>query len=259
MPMKTLSARKISKEGVFAAIPVVLLAILLFGCALLIPFLWLKVNKLQTQVTSLGSLVTTMEASYSFTSTAANKPVPPVTASDHILGNPSAKVVIVEYADLECPFCKEFSPVLQEAEQSFGGQVALVYRTYPLSFHQNAEKEAEAQECAAAQGGNNAFWKYTDAIFTQTTSNGTGFALDALAPLAGQQGLNETTFATCLNSGMYASKVSQTEAAGSAAGVAGTPTSFVIKHGAVVQTIPGALPYDQVKTILQTALTSGKA
>src|SRR3989338_10777253 len=75
----------------------------------------------------------------------------PVTSDDHMLGNPKADVVIVEYSDTECPFCKQFHVTLKRVMAEYGnaGKVAWVYRTFPLvSLHSKARKEAEALECA---------------------------------------------------------------------------------------------------------------
>ena len=75
----------------------------------------------------------------------------PLSSEDHILGNPKADVVIVEYSDLECPYCKLFQPTLQRVMDEYGkdGKVAWVYRHFPIdSLHPKAPKEAEASECA---------------------------------------------------------------------------------------------------------------
>ena len=83
--------------------------------------------------------------------------VRPVDSTDHIVGNPSAKIMVVEYADLECPYCKDFHITMHQIMDFYGegGEVAWVYRPFPLAqIHSKAPKEAEAAECAAAQGGN---------------------------------------------------------------------------------------------------------
>lgn len=89
----------------------------------------------------------------------------PVSADDHILGNPSAKIVIVEYSDLDCPFCKSFHNTMHQIIKE-DGDVAWVYRHYPIpQLHPNAPKKAEETECAYDQKGNEGFWKYADKIF----------------------------------------------------------------------------------------------
>src|SRR3989344_8885608 len=96
----------------------------------------------------------------------------PVTEKDHILGNRNAELVIVEYSDTECPFCKVFHNTMKEVISAYGGEVAWVYRHFPIaSLHSKASKEAEATECAAELGGNNMFWKYIDRLFEITVSN----------------------------------------------------------------------------------------
>src|SRR5437868_3213524 len=84
-----------------------------------------------------------------------------VTSDDHILGNPNAPVVIVEYSDTECPFCKQFHTTLRRVMTEYGkdGKVAWVYRHFPIdSLHSKARKEAEALECANELGGSVKFW-----------------------------------------------------------------------------------------------------
>ncbi len=179
---------------------------------------------------------------------------PEVTDKDYYRGSKDAKVVLVEYSDLECPFCKSFHPTMQQVIEEYGDKVKWVYRHFPLSFHANAQKEAEAAECAGKLGGNDAFWKYVDAIFEQTTSNGTGFALDKLTPLANELGLNEASFKQCLDSGEMAQKVKDQMDQGTEEGVSGTPGTIVIDTIGDTQLIPGALPYDQVKIYIDTAL-----
>jgi len=187
----------------------------------------------------------------------ATKPVgqmPPVTSQDHIRGSASAAVTLVEYSDYECPFCKQFQPSLQRLIQEESGKVRWVYRQFPLSFHQNAEKESEAGECVAELGGNDAFWNFTDKIYKRTTSNGTGFALTDLPGLAAEVGVARKPFEDCLNSGKYATIVQQSESGGSAAGIDGTPGTFLINKQGKTQLIPGAVPYEQLKQAVESML-----
>lgn len=99
--------------------------------------------------------------------TLAFRPVDP--QRDHIRGSRDAPVTLLEYSDLECPFCKQFHTTLQRATQEYDGKVRWVYRHFPLdALHSKARKEAEAAECAAAQGK---FWEFLDRLFAVAPSN----------------------------------------------------------------------------------------
>ena len=89
--------------------------------------------------------------------------LPPITAEDHIYGNPDAEVKIVEYSDFECPYCKAFNPTLKRIVTESNGHVAWVYRHWPL--HQHSLEKLIAAECVAKLAGNDAFWKYGELLF----------------------------------------------------------------------------------------------
>ena len=183
---------------------------------------------------------------------AAKKPV--LTDDDRIRGNKDAKVAIIEYSDYECPYCKRFHPVMLQVMNEFKDKVKWVYRDFPLSFHQNAQKEAEAGRCIYELGGVDAFWKFTDAVFDRTTSNGTGFALDKLGPLAKEVGVDQAKFQSCLDSGKYTKAVQEQEAMGVSEGVTGTPGNIILAANGDTQLIPGALPFEQLKPMIDEAL-----
>lgn len=175
----------------------------------------------------------------------------PDPKTDHWKGDKNARFVMVENSDLECPFCKSWHPTAQRLLDENKGQVAWVFRNFPLSFHQNAQKEAEAAECVADLGGNDKYWKFVDTIFERTTSNGTGFALDKLGPLAKEVGVDQNKFQDCLDSDKFAKKVQDDLNKGSAEGVAATPTTVIydMKTGNT-KVIEGALPYESAKATL---------
>lgn len=178
----------------------------------------------------------------------------PIGRDEHILGNPNAKVVIVEYSDTECPFCKMFHSTMHQAIQQKGNDVAWVYRHYPIAqLHPKAFHEAEATECAWEQGGNETFWKYTDELYARTESNN---KLDVaeLPKIAKDIGLDVPSFNNCLASGKYTAKVQSDLDNGSEIGVNGTPSSFILKNGKVVDTMPGALPIGSVMQKIEQAL-----
>ena len=89
--------------------------------------------------------------------------VPPVDATDHITGSPTAPVTIIEYSDYECPYCARFHPILEQIVSESNGSVNWVYRHWPI--HQNSMQKLVAAECVAQLKGNDAFWKYSDLLF----------------------------------------------------------------------------------------------
>ncbi len=187
--------------------------------------------------------------------TPKNIVIPAISADDHILGNPDAKVIIVEYSDLECPFCKQFHATMHTLMDEFGkdGRVAWVYRHFPLpSLHPKAPKEAEATECVAELGGNVKFWQYIDKIYEVTPSNN-GLDLALLPKIAGDIGIDKVAFQTCLDSGRYTKKVEGQFNDAVTAGGQGTPYSVVIAGGEKVP-VEGAYPLATMRAIVNTAL-----
>jgi protein-disulfide isomerase len=178
------------------------------------------------------------------------KKVRRVSASrDHVYGNPNAPVSLIEYSDFECPFCKRFHATANEIVDAYGGKVNWVYRHFPLSMHNpGAQKEAEASECVAQLGGNDAFWKFANAIYARTKSNGNGFPLDQLVPLGKEIGLDEKLLKECIDAAKYASRVQEDLDEGIQVGITGTPANFLLRHdtGEVILKV-GAQPSDAIK------------
>ncbi|MEK7514313.1 MAG: thioredoxin domain-containing protein [Patescibacteria group bacterium] len=157
-----------------------------------------------------------------------------VTANDHLIGSPDAPIILVEFSDTECPFCKQYHATLHTlVNESKDQSLTWVYRHFPIpQLHPKAPREAQALECAAELGGSDGFWKYTDELYRITPSN------DGLDPLelpaiATRSGINATAFNTCLESGKYASKVEADRAEAITAGGRGTPFSVVVLKNAL--------------------------
>lgn len=181
--------------------------------------------------------------------------VAPISEDDHILGNPNADIIIVEYSDTECPYCKQFHFTMHRIIDEYGkeGKVAWVYRHFPLpQLHKKAPKEAEATECAAELGGNPAFWKYIDRLFEITPSND-GLDPAELPQIAEYIGLNRTLFEECLDSGKYADFIEESYQAAVDAGGRGTPYNIMIVGKEQIE-VPGAQPYETIKNVIDTIL-----
>lgn len=179
----------------------------------------------------------------------------PVTADDHIRGNPNAKLVIVEYSDFDCPFCKTFHTTMQKIMDEYGptGEVAWVYRHLPLtSLHPSAAHIAEASECVAELGGNDAFWKFSDMVFGERGINdSTNIAL--LPEFAVSAGVSDSEYKACLDSGRTRALIEEDVANAISIGARGTPYSVIIA-GEQMMTINGAQPYEQVKLLVEGLL-----
>jgi protein-disulfide isomerase len=173
--------------------------------------------------------------------------------NDFIYGKPDAIISIIEYSDFECPFCKQFGDIPIQVVDAMPNQVNLVWRNFPLPFHDPvASKEAIAAVCAAQQGGNDAFWKFARSIFESTRSNGQGMpsekGSDAIEALAKKQGLQIGQFNTCINSEAVKKQVQADLEDGANAGINGTPGIILINHKTGrFNVLAGAVPVEALK------------
>lgn len=175
----------------------------------------------------------------------------PVDDKDHIRGNKNAKITILEYSDLECPFCKQFQATMKQVMDNYKDNIRWVYRHFPLdSLHSKARKEAEASECAFEQGGDDAFWKFIDKVYEITPSNN-GLDPAQLPVIAKGLGLDQKKFEDCLASGRMAPKVTADSNDGVTAGAQGTPYAIAIVGDQKVP-IEGAYPFSDVKSIIDS-------
>jgi protein-disulfide isomerase len=189
------------------------------------------------------------------TNTQAKEKIRPVDATDYVRGNPNAPILIVEYSDYDCPFCKNFHVTMNKImdEYGVGGKVAWVYRQFPLAqLHPNAERISQAALCVGELGGNDAFWKYSDLIFEEREVN-EATNITKLPEYAEQVGVNKEQLLECLNSGKQQERLSASLSDGAKAGIQGTPQSFVIV-GNQMASIEGAQPYAVVKQIIDNLL-----
>lgn len=176
-----------------------------------------------------------------------------ISDKDHILGNLSAPIKIVEYSDTECPFCRQFHPVMHQIVADYGSQVAWIYRHFPLhNIHPKAIQEAEATECAAELGGNNAFWKYLDRLFEIRHSDVSNFVY--LLETAEYAGLEQAEFKKCFEQRKHAERVADDYNDAVKSGGRGTPYSIVVAPDGKKTALLGALSYDSIKTVVDTLL-----
>lgn len=182
-------------------------------------------------------------------------PIRTIDETDHIRGNPNAPIVIVEYSDFDCPFCKSYHDTLIQVLENYGvnGDVAWVYRHFPIEqLHPGAKRVAAASECVAELAGNNAFWKFADLAFGErgineptNTSRLTEFAVTA--------GASKPAFEECLSSERTVARVEADMEDAISAGAQGTPYSVVLV-GDQRGPINGAQPYGVVSQIIETLI-----
>lgn len=164
----------------------------------------------------------------------------PVSENDHIRGDlNTAEVLIVEFSDTECPFCKNFHNAMNKVMTKYPGKIAWVYRHFPLDMHPKARMEARATECVASLGGNDAFWKYLDNIFEVTPSNNK-LDQNLLPTMAVSAGVDKAAFDKCFASDTFDAKIEAQIQDGMKAGVQGTPHTIIVTKEGKQYPIKGA-------------------
>jgi len=174
-----------------------------------------------------------------------------VDETDHLFGNPNAAIKIVEFSDFECPFCSRFHPTLERVIKDFDGEVAWVYRHFPLkNIHAQAEPAAKASECVAELAGNDAFWTYSSQLFENQNRLGNSLYIE----LAAGVGISAVDMQSCLGSNRHVAKVQKDLQEALNAGGRGTPFSVVVTSDGQMVPFSGALPYDNVVGLINSLL-----
>lgn len=190
---------------------------------------------------------------------AADDPVPagdPADADDDaVLGDDSATVTIIEFTDYQCPFCsRHFTDTFGQIKTNYidTGKVKYVVRDFPLSFHPNAHIGAEAAECAGEQ---DKYFDMHEKLFTnQDAWSSMSDAKPTLKQYAKDLGLNTSKFNSCLDNGDMVAEVDADLAAGSAAGISGTPGFWIVSDDGQSKSISGAYPYATFQAAIDAML-----
>jgi len=153
------------------------------------------------------------------------------------LGNSKAPVVIVEFIDFKCPFCKQAMPIMYQVAKQYPDKVKIIIRHFPLeSVHPGAEKLSAVAYCADKQG---MFWQTYNAIYAGQEGFSDEITPGEISTLASGVGLNATILNNCLNDPATLTAVRVDFADGIYAGVRATPTFFV--NG---EKIEGVVPFN---------------
>lgn len=224
--------------------------VLVMGLVLgfVIGHLWTKVNVLENGTAKVaGETTDTAAAPAAPEEPKEMKIKKPDAAADHWKGSKDARFVHVEYSDFECPFCSKYHETFTQLEKEYEGKMAYVYRHFPLSFHPLAQPAAEASECIASLGGNDAFWTFHNDIFVAMPS----VTIEQLGDFAVKAGVDKGAFQTCYDSKKFTQKVKDQASEAQTAGVNATPTNVIYDMKTGKNTvIAGAYPFDQAKAII---------
>lgn len=170
-----------------------------------------------------------------------------------VLGDENAKVTVVEFSDLQCPYCKQFKDnTYPEIYDKYikTNKIKFAYRHYPLkTIHPNSQKASEATECANEQ---NKFWDYEEMLFKNQSSWSPLAAADAIntfTDYAGQLGLDTAQFRNCLETDKYQKNVDEDSNDGNKASVDGTPGFFI--NG---WRLTGAQPFSEFERLIEQEL-----
>lgn len=171
-------------------------------------------------------------------------------ANLHLRGSENAKLFLVEYSDYECPFCQNFHNTAKSVFNESNGDIAWVYKHFPLSFHPNALPSAIASECVAKIGGNEKFWQFSDMLFASQNN----LAASALSNHAKMLGIDMNQYNTCINDSAIKAKVEADQEEGTSFGVQGTPNTFLAKKVGnelvFIANINGAQPKTAVDALI---------
>ncbi len=152
------------------------------------------------------------------------KDVPPPTAANPSKGNPNGKIVIQEWSDFQCPFCKRVEPTIQQLMKEHPGKIKFVWHNFPLPFHHDAPLAAEAAMEVFHQKGSAGFWKFHDALYESQPAIKRA-DLERIAQQMG--GIDMAKFKKALDTMPYKDEIQKDQDVGKKAGISGTP-AFVI-------------------------------
>jgi protein-disulfide isomerase len=148
-----------------------------------------------------------------------------VRSDSNVLGPSGAKATLVEFGDFQCPACSRVEPVIQQIKADYQGKIRLVFRHFPLDFHNNALPAAQASEAAGEQGK---FWEFHDLLYkNQSDWSASPNSIDYFERYASELKLDVKIFKESFQSNKFKSKIDKDKKDGNAFGVEGTPTFYL--------------------------------
>jgi protein-disulfide isomerase len=218
---------------------------IIIGFSLLAVALYLSSNRNYSPTTATQPITSNSDAR-----------IRPVDETDFIKGNPNAPILIVEYSDYDCPFCKMFHETMNRIMNEYGvtGKVGWVYRQFPLTeLHPNSARISRNALCIGQLAGNEAFWRFSDLVF-QERNNTEPTNITRLPDYAERLGVKQEDLFRCLQDEATEKRLLRDIEDAVNVGFKSTPHSFVIV-GNQIAPIEGAQPYEAIKSIIDSLIT----
>lgn len=175
----------------------------------------------------------------------------PISAADHSRGNVDAPMKLIEYSDLQCPFCKMFHQSMMAISPEYieSGKLQWAYRHFPLvSIHENAKEMSIAAECAFKLGGHDAFWKMIDGIFSDPAQE---FDMAKIPVMAKNAGVRVSEHSACVRTKQTVAAVDADMLDATKIGIKGTPYAVIITPKGTMYPLTRAYSADELQEIFE--------
>jgi protein-disulfide isomerase len=167
----------------------------------------------------------------------------PLSGHEPVLGPKDAPITIIEFSEFECPYCAKVEPTVKKLLKEYEGKIKLIFKHFPLEFHQNARYAAELSLCANEQ---NKFWEIHDWLFANKDKLNN---FEEIKKQAKELGLDVDVFTSCVKEKKYSHQIDKDMAVAEELGTTATPSFFI--NGRLLQ---GAQPYEKFKEIIEQEL-----
>ena len=168
-----------------------------------------------------------------------------------ILWNPDAEISFVEYSDLECPFCKKLheAGTIDQVLEEYGDKINFIFKQFPLSFHANAQMEAEAALCVWDLEWWDKYYEFIEEVFANSKTNGRSYDINSISDLASGMWVDKTKLVSCINAWTNKELAkAQMKEWGDLFGITGTPWNVFINNKTWEwDKLPGAYPLESFK------------
>lgn len=180
-----------------------------------------------------------------------------VFKDSYVEGSKDAKITLIEYSDLECPYCimQKKNGTMAALKKKYGDSVNIIFKPLNLARHPGADQKGWASLCVAKLGGAEKYSKFYNAIFDKSEIQGPVFALDNLSALAKEVGVDQKKFDTCYTGKETEAQYKSYTTESSAFNVNGTPTTLVLNNETKeYEFVRGAAPASNFESVIDGLL-----